>query len=147
MLAECQSVLVVTRIGASMYLNSRWGPSVQSGSVVWFRSRILIYTPGCVWCDSWGAHSFDGNITTGKGHGQLVVTGASECSCEAEYCLSWHAFHQCVRTIFCSCPYKETLQYTFTVLRSSFNCVLHTDLHFVPPILHLPIHHFSLSFL
>jgi len=88
-LAECQSVLMVTRIGASMCLNSRWGPSVQSGSVVWFRSRIFIYTPRCVWCDSWGAHSFDGNITTGKGHGQIVVTGASERSCEAEYCLSW----------------------------------------------------------
>jgi hypothetical protein len=131
-LAECQSVLMVTRIGASMCLNSRWGPSVQSGAVVWSRSRILIYTPGCVWCDSWGAHSFDGNIATGNGHGQTVDIAASEINCETEYCLSWCGFCQFVTTIFSFCPYKETLQCVFTVLHSSSVCVLQTYLYLVP---------------
>lgn len=97
-LVECQSALMATGIGASMYLNSRWGPSVQSGAVVWFKWRILVYTSGCVWCNSWGAYPFDGNITTGKSHGQIVVIGASESSCEAENCVSWHCFDTLVCT-------------------------------------------------
>lgn len=109
-----------------MCLHSRWGPSIQSGAVVWFKWRILIYTPGCVWCNSRRAHSFDGNIATGKGHGQVIGDlDASKSSCGSEYffyLVMLRLISFCKNSIYCSL-HNEILLVEVSVWSSSSSLV------------------------